>query len=399
MISVDLSTMRLSIILTATICAIALVTIWRINRQFPGVTQWTLGICIALAAFTIGLIGVLTPLPDRIALLTTNVLSLLTFMLLVEGCLRFRGHASNWRWKGIWAAVPLLGLLIWINLDNTAVRYLFHDTIAVTLLVSAAFIMARQTRSSVEFQVYGLTSAFSLIVALAFATRWSFAAGSLAFGELPVSAVNMLVYPAILVFFVGFGFAVTAACYYRSHREALLLAARDELTGLPNRRAINETMQEWLKSVERYGDRFAVVLIDLDDFKAVNDSRGHAAGDRVLQTIAARFAAALRDTDFVGRFGGDEFVLLLRTDKKEQIEPALKRMWQQVRTPDDEEGMAEQVTFSFGVAHCPADGDTVDQLINTADRRMYSYKQDTLSSDAQEHSLQDSFAGSDTCLS
>lgn len=161
----------------------------------------------------------------------------------------------------------------------------------------------------------------------------------------------------------------------RLERELAHQAAHDGLTGANNRTALINSLTETLSLARRHGLRFWVVFIDLDHFKQINDRFGHRAGDRLLETITARLKNLLRQDDIIGRYGGDEFVLLLRGGPDARLgTPLLDRIMQVVCEPVEFEGHSLQVTCSLGVTSYPEDGDSADLMIARADTAMYLAK-------------------------
>ncbi|NCT82656.1 MAG: EAL domain-containing protein [Comamonadaceae bacterium] len=153
------------------------------------------------------------------------------------------------------------------------------------------------------------------------------------------------------------------------------LAHHDGLTGLLNRAAFMERMTLLMRRAERKGEMLALLFIDLDNFKRVNDSLGHLEGDQVLTTVSERIVGALRGNDLVGRFGGDEFVVLL-TDlaSRDDIVVVLEALLSVVEVPVRADGRALSVSPSIGVAVYPDDGRQADELIQHADTAMYRAK-------------------------
>lgn len=153
------------------------------------------------------------------------------------------------------------------------------------------------------------------------------------------------------------------------------LAHHDGLTGLLNRSAFMDRMSLLMKRAERKSETLALLFIDLDNFKRVNDSLGHLEGDQVLTTVSERLVGALRGSDLVGRFGGDEFVVLL-TDltSRADIVVVLEALLSVVEVPVKADGRALSVTPSIGVAVYPDDGQQADELIQHADTAMYRAK-------------------------
>lgn len=141
----------------------------------------------------------------------------------------------------------------------------------------------------------------------------------------------------------------------------------DPLTGLGNRRLLNTELKRALAQAQRHRYPLALVLIDLDQFKAFNDQRGHWAGDQLLRHLASLLGAGLRAGDLAIRLGGDEFLLALPHTARDAAQQAARRLEQRLR---EETG----VGFSFGVAVVPEDGTTVMELIRAADRDLYRLK-------------------------
>ena len=153
------------------------------------------------------------------------------------------------------------------------------------------------------------------------------------------------------------------------------LAHHDALTGLPNRAAFTDRANELLARAQAEGRPLALLFLDLDHFKRVNDSLGHPAGDMLLQTVAGRITATLREADLVSRFGGDEFVLLLHGDASvAAVAEVAMRLLAAVGAPLEVEGSAISVTPSIGVALFPGHGSSAAELIKHADTAMYRAK-------------------------
>src|SRR5882672_8306224 len=155
------------------------------------------------------------------------------------------------------------------------------------------------------------------------------------------------------------------------HRQANF----DTLTGLPNRLMAFDRIDMEISRAKRSGQRFAVLFIDLDDFKSVNDSLGHPVGDRLLVAIGARLQAALREGDTVARLGGDEFLILASDIVGEvQVEKIAERLLQAVLAPQDLGGRRVATQCSIGIAMFPDNGEDVETLVANADNAMYQAK-------------------------
>lgn len=154
------------------------------------------------------------------------------------------------------------------------------------------------------------------------------------------------------------------------------LATYDQLTHLPNRYLLETELNHRINAAKRFDEKFAILFIDLDNFKFINDTMGHAYGDILLQSVAKQLTAHLRDYDMVARFGGDEFVLLMpqikdNTEVVAVVDKIIKE-FSSVFYLDKEEAF---ITTSIGISMFPDDGKTVSELLQHADAAMYRAKE------------------------
>jgi diguanylate cyclase (GGDEF)-like protein/PAS domain S-box-containing protein len=155
------------------------------------------------------------------------------------------------------------------------------------------------------------------------------------------------------------------------------MAHHDALTGLPNRVLFHDHLEHALQGVRRYNDTLAVLYLDLDQFKNVNDTLGHPAGDKLLVAVAERLRACLRISDMVARFGGDEFaVLQLGLAGPHEAGALADRIVTLLSEPYDIDGQLVEIGASVGIALAPIDGETADQLLTNADIALYQAKED-----------------------
>ena len=161
-----------------------------------------------------------------------------------------------------------------------------------------------------------------------------------------------------------------------ANRQLRHLASHDALTGLPNRMLLDDRIAQAIAHSQRYSQEFAVLVIDLDRFKLINDSLGHRAGDELLREVAQRLKSAVRAVDTTARVGGDEFVVLLDgpLTHAEAVEIATRAI--KVMEPSQRLlGIDVHISASIGVAFYPQDGASVDTLLARADAAMYSAKE------------------------
>jgi diguanylate cyclase (GGDEF)-like protein len=157
-------------------------------------------------------------------------------------------------------------------------------------------------------------------------------------------------------------------------------ALHDQLTGLPNRTLFKDRLEHGIAHAKRHGCFLAVMFVDLDKFKYINDTHGHQAGDFVLQTVAVRLAQTTRDDDTVSRYGGDEFLCLLTPlHERGDIRMIAAKIQNAIRAPCDvllgEAKVTLCIEASIGISMFPQDGSSAAELIARADEAMYRAKE------------------------
>ena len=162
---------------------------------------------------------------------------------------------------------------------------------------------------------------------------------------------------------------------HSKQHELVHLASQDALTGLPNRLLFTQKLETAVSEAAASGEQLAVLFVDLDRFKQINDQYGHAVGDRVLASVARRIQLVLSDGDMVARLGGDEFIVLLRGTRSTDAGPAIAG--DIIRALNDRlliDGQSMLVGASIGISHYPADGTSAAALLLNADAAMYAAK-------------------------
>ncbi len=163
----------------------------------------------------------------------------------------------------------------------------------------------------------------------------------------------------------------------QAEERARFLATHDDLTGLPNRAMFGHAVSDAIKVGRRYSKAFAVMFVDLDRFKIINDTLGHAAGDSLLVEIANRLKQCVRDSDVVSRIGGDEFIMLLRAaSEAQQVSTVARKILSNVFKPLMIHGQECRVTASIGISLFPSDAGDEETLIRNADAAMYTAKEE-----------------------
>jgi diguanylate cyclase (GGDEF)-like protein len=170
--------------------------------------------------------------------------------------------------------------------------------------------------------------------------------------------------------------AAVEAYHRQSSAELDRLAYTDQLTGLYNRRFLEKELERHVEMFKRYRHPFAILMLDFDNLKFLNDTFGHSAGDQALQHLATLMRMSVRDVDIPCRFGGDEFIVLMPQTGKEAIQAVGNRISEAVAKTQLKLGRAlASLQISFGVAACPEDGVEVEALVQEADAGLYRAKE------------------------
>ena len=151
------------------------------------------------------------------------------------------------------------------------------------------------------------------------------------------------------------------------------MAGTDELTELANRRSFDRELKRRIAEFNRFGTQFSLIMLDIDNFKSVNDQYGHLVGDEFLKEFAKRLRGQIRESDLLARYGGDEFVAILAGTDLQQAKYAAKRLIDNAILKTVSESNALRLSISIGIAQVQA-GLSPDQLIELVDRAMYEAK-------------------------
>ncbi|SAL11678.1 response regulator receiver modulated diguanylate cyclase/phosphodiesterase [Caballeronia peredens] len=276
------------------------------------------------------------------------------------------------------------------GIDYTLWKLVLSVAVAVVASMAALWLAFTLRASDVEnLVVKRLGAAFIMAIAITGMhylgmDAANFAAGSVCLADakldanwlaLAVTAMSFIVLVGTLAL-IGFHTSSLSISLRRANRQLHYLGTHDALTRLPNRQQLSLRIAQSVSECERKQAKFAVMFIDLDGFKSINDSLGHSVGDDLLQVCAERLRQDLRHSDMVARLGGDEFVIVVEnvTDASSAVAVAngvLRRLSQEIVI----NGLPLRVSASIGVAFYPQDGQNADELLHSADAAMYAAKQ------------------------
>lgn len=355
-------------------------TLWRINREIPGLVFWfwaaaLIGVATVTSFFLTNVYG-----RNPVSVVLNNAAYLGGLLLILEGVLRFQGMGrSRRRWPWLVALGTLALVMSLANRENAVQRYLFFDAMAsiLAVLIGTALVWRVKGRALL---IHGVAAAGFAVLALGLVRRWLLAWQAEPGADLGQHPWMFIVFLGVFIQAVLWVNTMSLAVNHRIQQRLHHMAMRDELTQLPNRRAFGDALRQAEARARRTHSSFGVVLIDLDGFKAVNDRHGHDVGDALLQAVADRVQGVLRGGDVVCRLGGDEFVAVLEDcPDDEHLGHAADRLRAAIEAPLALAGgalpaLTLQPRASLGSALFPADARDVDALLRMADQRMYQSK-------------------------
>ncbi len=375
-LQLDSTTLALMFITLAMTSFIVMLLIWRINRDMPGVLFWMIATLLNTSSALTSLITARSGNMDGWTIILGVTMSLTANMLVLEGALRFRGFESVRRWQVFLTLIPLFAIVSWITRADPAARSALHDVLTATFQISAGMTLIWRTNGQRERQANLLAASASMLIGLLIGWRLllTLTGSALGQGGAASPATQWYLFAGANLH-VAWIFGLSVACYFRSRQQVMSLAREDALTALPNRRWIDEKLSEILTESQRSGEKFALIMLDINNFKMVNDQHGHSAGDRVLTELARRLRSAVRDSDFAGRLGGDEFIVLARwIDTDAVLSQLVERLRQDLNGNMPLDNTCVDIEVSIGTAVLPLDGATADALLRCADTSMYRDK-------------------------
>ena len=336
-------------------------------RSIQGLGYWASAPLIWLAATVLFLgRGVL---PDLLALVTANTLLLLGTTAYYIGCRRFLGHGGGWRlWGGVAAvSVPVF---TWLTYGYPHYPTRLGAFTALMLCIYAANLRFLLRHGGQRFPVRLVEVVLVLHIAVLLLRFSSILTGRGGNDLLEPSFYQTLYIGAYVLTVLMLSIGAVLMATDRLTTELNHLATHDSLTRTLNRRALLERFEDELARSQRTGKGPALMMLDLDHFKTVNDTRGHQHGDAVLVHFAQRTQAVLRRADRLGRYGGEEFLVLLPETDTDAARIVAQRVHAAATS-----GHALDCQLSIGVATWHGPRDTLDAMLARADKALYRAKE------------------------
>ena len=377
----DLRSITLVLALVCAVLSIMMALIWKTRKTYPGFGYWTAGDALNAVGFL--LIALRGMIADALSIVLANVLLLGAAALFLKGVRSFRGVAGRTVISALLIVLQLLVTLYFtFVIDNVGVRIISFSLLTMLLFAMGALDLLRNTPQDLRFSFW-LTGGLFAVQALFMLARALLTGLGPAFGDL--FAPNLIqtatfVWALLMGVSMTFGFLMLnserlEADLKKAQVELQRLAKTDFLTGIANNRSFFETGEREIQRARRYGRPLVVLMFDLDHFKEVNDTYGHAVGDRVLVAVAATCRYLLRDVDLFGRLGGEEFgVLLPETDLAGGRSTAERLRAAIAETAVDVDGAKLRITISIGAAVLSPEDVRIEEPLKRADDAMYEAK-------------------------
>lgn len=364
---------RSVILIAGTMSLLMAVVLFFLRRNYPptirGLREWAAApVILFLATLLFGARGAI---PDFFSIVIGNLFLLSGLALLYFGSQRFLGFKPS---VGLWTGVIILALapLFWFSLvePHYGARIGITSSLLATMSFAHAWVILRHAPRT--FSTYFTASALlslALAQTLRFRSAFGLSAHTVSLDNfLPEQTAYITVYTlAMLTTTIGTVLMATD----RLRGELEHLATHDSLTGAFNRRALIEACELELSRCRRSRGSMALLMIDLDHFKTINDTHGHPVGDRVLIDFVARVKSLLRQPDRLGRFGGEEFVALLPETALDEARVVAERLR---ATIESSAGELPPCTVSIGITVSRPDDAGLDEIISRADAALYQAK-------------------------
>jgi diguanylate cyclase (GGDEF)-like protein len=336
----------------------------------------------ALSALSFALLTTALHTPGRLSAelvrAVGNLAGVIALLVLQRGICLFVGRAGGFRIYGVALAVVVLTAGIGIAPGGGSVRVVITSSVLAWLALIMSRDLIVHARDDLHLRWPVALGIPMILAAAGFAFRAGRAAldpDSVASEMIRDSALNVASALAYIVLNLAFHATLMALVAARLTAQLRHRSRHDGLTGLLDRRAIDEALQAQIQRSRRTGETFSVLMLDLDHFKAINDRFGHAAGDRALKHVAALLREVLREVDSLGRIGGEEFLALMPGATLDAAGPVAERVRERLGySPMVLDGEPVAVSASIGMAQWSSPDEDASQLVGRADSALYAAK-------------------------
>jgi diguanylate cyclase (GGDEF)-like protein len=379
--SLDIHSLTVVLTVSSALLGVILFLIWRSRKTYPGFGLWTAGNALYAAGFM--LMALRGMIPNILSIVLANLLVLSAAALFLEGVRFFRGVASRRIFSVSIVILQGLGIAYYTYvIDDLAVRIIIFSLFTAVINGLVARDLLYKAPQDLRFSFRFTGSLFAMHSLFLVFRTFSILLNPGPQDFFTPNLIQTMTFMLSLLLGITwtFGFVMLNSERLevelkKTQVELQRLAAIDFLTGIANHRSFFEAGEQEIQRARRYGHPLAVLMVDLDHFKQVNDTYGHAAGDKVLVAMTASLRNHLRDIDVFGRLGGEEFAILLpETDLAGGWVTAERLRTAVAETAIDAGDVVLKITISIGVALLSPDDPGLDAVLKRADDAMYEAK-------------------------
>jgi len=367
-------------LMQAVLALVWLLGSWLIGDTRRAAVHWAGYAALSALSFALLTTALHTPgrLPAELTRAAGNLAGVIALLALQRGIRLFVGRAVSLRIDGIALGVVLAAAAIGVSPGGASVRVVITSSVLALLALTMCRDLIVHGRDDLHLRWPVALGMPMILAAAGFAFRAGRAAlnpDSIASEMIRDSALNVGSALAYIVLTLSFHATLMALVAARFTAQLRHRSRHDGLTGLLDRRAIDEALQAQIQRSRRTGEAFSVLMLDLDHFKAINDRFGHATGDWALKHVAALVREVLREVDSLGRIGGEEFLALMPGATLSAAGPVAERMRERLATsPMMLHGEPVAMSVSIGMAQWIAPGEDASQLAGRADAALYAAK-------------------------
>lgn len=343
------------------------------RNEFSGLSEWSWALALHGVAYSLFLLR--DQVSNWLSIVLANVSLASVLALFTLGVCGFqRRRLSPWI---VWSPVGALAVLFVLFIDDTGARIVVLGVVTVVQSVMVLALLLKGRHTTPGRGQYFLMGAITIIAAMLALRAMMVGSGVVQVATLQsTNSLQSMTFLVSMICIITMGQGLVLMSAERAVHRNLHLAIRDELTGLSSRRFVLDSLEQQLALGRRMGHPLSVLVVDADHFKRVNDTHGHLVGDRMLRHLAAKIQARLRSYDVAGRYGGEEFLIVLpHTGVAAAIKVAESLRQTISETPlvlGPEQSLG--ITVSIGVAECTDGSAQAEQLIHWADAALYRAK-------------------------
>ncbi len=377
MVNIDLYTLAIVQSLMSIVQMVVLFIQYRLNKTYAGLGWWAAGSAALSLGFGVAILWKI-PIIGKIAMIASVAMVASGMALLYVGVLRFFGQREPRGWLIVFCTlITVIGVYFTVIDDRIEIRRLIVSVVvaAMSLLLARGLFIYRIRSLSVPIY-FLIVMSLSNAIFYGIRTLETLRFGVPVDGAFRSTPTETALYLIALIITTLWTFGLIILVNQRLSTELEQRATTDELTGIANRRHFLELAQNEIQHALRFNRPLALALIDIDRFKQINDTYGHAVGDQALLVWTHLCQNNIRQIDVFARFGGDEFVVLLPETMHEQAYDVVEQVRSAlIAEPMNLGGQTVRMTISSGIASLASDVDTLDTLLERADRALYRAKE------------------------